>query len=139
VVTTILVVEDDEDISTVLGEFLGSEGYRVLTAAHGAEALDYVRQKAADVILLDMLMPVMDGATFARAYRELPGPHAPILVLAATNADRRAAEIDAVASMEKPFDLLEMLRIVQQLASVPRARSEPSLKLEGLGTTMSQK
>jgi len=98
---------------------MADEGYRVLSAANGQEALNQVRQAPPDLILLDMLMPVMDGATFARTYHQQAGSHAPIVVMAATEPERRAADIGAAAYLSKPFDVADVLHLVQQLASRP--------------------
>ena len=70
----ILLVEDDEDLSEVLADLLKECGYRVATAIHGQEALDYLAR--ADclpaLILLDWMMPVMDGEEFIRQKAGLP-------------------------------------------------------------------
>src|SRR5690242_20948343 len=104
----VLVVEDDVAIRFLLGAMLRGEGYRISTASQGEEALAQIQREAPDLIITDALMPVMDGAAFARAYRELPGPHAPIIMIAATHVARRAAEIGAAGYLDKPFDLEEL-------------------------------
>ena len=120
----LLVVEDDEEIRDFLALLLETEGYAVRTARNGAEALEVVRDDSPQLILLDMRMPVMDGWTFARAYRSGPGPHAPILVMtAARDAAQRAHEIDADAYIAKPFDLNQLLGLVCRLTS----GSEPQM------------
>jgi two-component system chemotaxis response regulator CheY len=91
---------------------LSDEGYAVLSAADGAEALDQVQQHHPDLILLDMLMPVVDGWGFARGYGQLPGPKAPIIVTAATRSEERAGEIGAAGYCSKPFSVPELLRSV---------------------------
>jgi two-component system, chemotaxis family, chemotaxis protein CheY len=112
---SILVVDDDPSIRSFVELALGGEGYRVLTAANGARALDVAGQRAPDLILLDMRMPIMDGWAFAQAYRGQDGPHAPIVVItAATDAGGRAAEIQADGFLGKPFDLDELLALVER-------------------------
>ncbi len=109
----ILVVDDDEDIRTFVEMILVDEGYEVLTARHGAQALELVREARPGLILLDVRMPVMDGRAFSRAYRQLPGPHAPIVVVTAaqdTAADVAAVEADG--SLPKPFELDQLLDVV---------------------------
>lgn len=92
---------------------LEDEGYDVQTATNGVKALEAVQQSAPTLILLDMRMPVMDGWAFARAYRELPTPHVPIIVLtAARDAGVYADQVEAAAHLAKPFDLNELLHIV---------------------------
>jgi CheY-like chemotaxis protein len=109
----VLVVDDDESIRSVVTAALQEEGYEVLEATNGAAALEIVRQHYPVVILLDMWMPVMTGWEFARRYRSLPGPHAPIVVMtAAVDAKRRGAEIAADGVLAKPFELEALLDTV---------------------------
>ena len=113
----ILVVDDDDSIRDMIEIVLAAEGYAVRTAAHGAAALELVEESPPRLILLDMRMPVLDGWGFARAYRQRPGPHAPIVVLtAARDAAARAAEIQADGYLGKPFNLGELLDLVDQHA-----------------------
>jgi len=111
----ILVVDDDTSIRSFVEMALDSEGYAVSTATNGAQALAVTDQVQPDLILLDMRMPIMDGWTFARRYREQGGPKAPIVVItAATDAGERAAEIQADGFLGKPFDLDELLGLVSR-------------------------
>src|SRR5258708_7858033 len=108
-----LVVEDQEGIRDFPAYVLGSGGYRVTRADNGGVALEQVAREPIDVVLLDMRMPVMDGWAFARAYRQQPGPHAPIVVLtAAQDAASRAAQIQADDYLGKPFELDDLLNVV---------------------------
>ena len=110
---TVLVVDDDDDIRDFMEIALREAGYRVLSADNGSTALHLLAQSPSDLILLDMRMPVMDGWTFARTYRERPWPHAPIVAISAGDeARRRAAEIGAAAYLSKPFGLGELTRLV---------------------------
>ncbi len=65
----VLVVDDDPDILDAICDILETEGYRVARARHGLEALDRVELERPAVILLDLMMPVMDGVAFAEALR----------------------------------------------------------------------
>jgi len=113
----VLVVDDDTSIRSFVEMALDGEGYAVSTATNGAQALEVTGELQPDLILLDMRMPVMDGWTFARAYRQQAGPHAPIVVItAATDAGERAAEIQADGFLGKPFDLDELLGLVSRFA-----------------------
>jgi CheY-like chemotaxis protein len=113
----VLVVEDQQDIREFVAFVLQSEGYCVSTADNGAVALEQVARKPVNVVLLDMRMPVMDGWAFAEAYRQRPGPHAPIVVLTAANdAPVRAAQIQAEAYLGKPFELDDLLKVVARYA-----------------------
>lgn len=114
----VLVVDDDEGIREFVGMALADEGYEVVLASHGADALELARQHPPAIILLDMRMPIMDGWEFARTYRQRPGPHAPIIVItAARDADERAAQIAAEAVLAKPFQLADLLSVVGQYAT----------------------
>jgi CheY-like chemotaxis protein len=119
----ILVVEDDADLRFLIAESLTDEGYAVVTAPHGAAALDCVAQARPRAILLDMRMPVMDGWAFAQAYRERPGPHAPLIVCtAAHDAAARGAEVGAAATVAKPFGLAELLATVRRVLAATGER-----------------
>jgi CheY-like chemotaxis protein len=113
----VLVVEDQQDIRDLVAFILETAGYRVSTANNGALALEQVARETIDVVLLDMRMPVMDGWAFAQAYRQLAGPHAPIVVLtAAQDAATRAGQIHADAYLGKPFEIDDLLNVVARYA-----------------------
>ena len=102
----ILVIDDDESIRDFTHPALADANYEVVEAADGATALDLIGTSRPDVILLDMLMPLMDGWEFARLYHETPGPHAPIIVVtAARDAGARAGQVNAAGCLAKPFRL----------------------------------
>ncbi|MBI3968984.1 MAG: response regulator [Chloroflexi bacterium] len=111
----VLIVDDDEDIRNLLSTVLAEEGYDVLTAPHGAAALDIIARSHPNLILTDMRMPTMDGEAFAQAYHLQPGPHAPIVVISAADEEtrRRAAGL-ANTVLTKPFDLGELLEVVDR-------------------------
>jgi two-component system chemotaxis response regulator CheY len=112
----ILVVDDDPSIRTTVSDVLDLEGYRVVTAANGAEALEQVEQNLPLLVLLDMRMPVMDGWGFARAVASR-GLKLPILVMtAADNARAWAEEIGADGYVAKPFDLTDLIAAIERLA-----------------------
>ena len=113
----VLVVDDDTAIRDVLAVALSDAGYEVIVAEDGATALGLARKTPPDVILLDMRMPLMDGWEFAHAYRQLPGPHAPVIVVtAASGPAERAAEIKADSYLAKPFRLDDLYACVEQYA-----------------------
>ncbi len=111
----ILVVDDDDGIRELVSVALGEEGYTVVTASNGQEALDRVAAYAPGLILLDLWMPVLDGAAFLKAYRRAAEAPAPVIMLAAaTNAAAIAFQEHADAFLAKPFDLGELLDLVDQ-------------------------
>jgi two-component system chemotaxis response regulator CheY len=115
----ILVVDDDAEIRSVVGEILDYAGYLVISAANGRAALDLVRTHRPDLILLDMRMPIMDGWAFASelAQQKL---NVPVVVMtAARDAAASAAQIGASASLAKPFDLDQVLAVVGRFCLPP--------------------
>jgi len=119
----ILIVDDDVAIRTAVSWALGDAGYSVALAENGQAALDHISISTPDLVLLDMLMPVMDGWELARRYRQLPGPHAPIVVMtAAQDARERAAQIDASGFLAKPFAVDDIVAVVRQYVSEGRPR-----------------
>jgi CheY-like chemotaxis protein len=108
----VLVVDDDPSVLAMVAEALQLEGYAVRTAANGAEALAAVAREHPAVVLLDMRMPVLDGWGFAAALRAR-GVEVPIVVMtAAQDARRWAAEISAQGHVPKPFELDDLLAAV---------------------------
>lgn len=113
---SVLVVDDDEDLVALESEMLESAGYDVRTARDGCEALDRVGERMPALIFLDLRMPRMDGAEFARAFRRRYGRACPIvLVTADENALLRAREVGADACFAKPFDVDEFLDVAAKL------------------------
>ena len=78
---TVLICDDQPDIVSALKIYLAPEGYRLLAAANGAEALQLVQQEQVHLILLDIMMPVMDGITATAKIREIS--NVPIIFLTA--------------------------------------------------------
>jgi CheY-like chemotaxis protein len=111
----ILVVDDDPTILATVSETLDLEGYPVLTATNGAEALDAVERARPSVVLLDMRMPVLDGWGFMRAARERGLGLTVVVMTAAADARRWANEIGAQAVLAKPFELDDLLEAVQSV------------------------
>ncbi len=111
---TVLVVDDDTSILDTVSSILSGEGYDVVSASSGEEALDAVARKLPLLILLDMRMPVMDGWAVARALRG-QGISVPIVVMtAAESAQRWADEVGAEGYLAKPFGLDELLTTVER-------------------------
>ena len=114
---TVLVVDDDTSILDTVTSILTGEGYDVVSAATGEEALAAVARTQPRLILLDMRMPVMDGWAVARALRE-QGINVPIVVMtAAESAKRWADEVGAQGYLAKPFGLDDLLATVERFRS----------------------
>ena len=117
----ILVVEDDEAIRGLVTEVLRDDGYVVSEAANGAEALDYVNHHRPDLIVLDLMMPVMDGWTFVERCRRHPCCAAvPIVVTSASHDLPKTAErlrsYGVRTCLAKPFDVEGLLALVERYA-----------------------
>lgn len=111
----VLVVDDDDAIRSLVCETLEEEGYPTVAAGDGRGALDALREGQPSLILLDMRMPIMNGWEFAEAYRRLPEPHAPIVVVTAgRDGAAKARDIAAEAYLSKPFELDELIATVQR-------------------------
>ena len=114
---SILISEDDRAVSESLERALTLEGYEVRATANGAEALDAVKERTPDVLLLDVSMPLVDGLTVCRVLRS-ENERVPILMLTArTETSDRVAGLDAGADdyLPKPYDLDELLARVRAL------------------------
>src|ERR1700751_6140510 len=113
----LLVVDDDRDVRDSLRRALGYAGYAVATAANGAEALSAIALAPVDLIILDVLMPMLNGIDACRALRGR-GDATPVLVLNAWDAiDDRVAGLEARAHayLVKPFALPDLLARVNPL------------------------
>ncbi len=121
-VPRVLVVDDDDVIRHVLRDALTDEGYAVACAANGQEALAQLDQHGADLVLLDMQMPVLDGPACFAALRQRAAPPKVILIAAATRALAAAHALGADAAVAKPFDLEEVLALVVLVLSRPAAQ-----------------
>jgi two-component system, chemotaxis family, chemotaxis protein CheY len=119
----ILVVDDDPAILATVSEALDLEGFPVVTATNGAEALVAVDRNQPSLVLLDMRMPVLDGWGFMRAVRERGLTLTVVVMTAAADARRWGREIGAQGVLAKPFELDELMRAVQ-LRRPPRTCSE---------------
>ena len=116
----VLVVDDDPDLLEVVRVILTMSGYEVRCASNGKEAIERVEQKVPALILLDMLMPVMDGWQCASELQARYGRSVPIVVITAAEHARARAEkvgsgVDGV--LAKPFDMDDLLRVVGRFAA----------------------
>ena len=114
---TVLVCDDDRDIVQALEIYLRGEGYDVLTAMNGAEALERVRDHEVHLILLDVMMPVMDGLRALMKLREQRNIPVILLTAKSEEADKvLGLNIGADDYVTKPFSPLELLaRVKSQL------------------------
>jgi two-component system, chemotaxis family, chemotaxis protein CheY len=117
-VRRVLVVDDDPDIRELLVSALADDGFVAESARNGREALEVLDRFDADVVVLDLMMPVMDGWTFAARMKERRA--IPIVVLsAATDLARRTEHLGAADVVPKPFDLETLLPTIARVAGAP--------------------
>ena len=119
----ILAVDDDPSILGLMTDILSGEGFRVLAAMNGAEALDLLADDPPCVVLLDMRMPTMDGWSFAKALRDRGLRYPVVVVTAAENARLWAQEIGADAYLAKPFKLKDLVRTVDRFCAADAGSS----------------
>lgn len=115
----ILLVDDDAAIRRTLTRLLAMEGYNVLPASNGAEAIQFASQVNFDLVLLDLMMPGMDGWD---AYEQLASKHPELLFIMITarpNQHFSALSAGIGALMEKPLDLEKLFITVRNLLDEP--------------------
>ena len=114
----VLVVDDDPAIRGLVADALRDEGYAVDLAAHGREALDALRARRPATIVLDLMMPIMDGFSFMEAcHTEQLCTDVPIVVIsAAQDLLKRLYDVPVHACIAKPFDLDDLVRTVGMYA-----------------------
>lgn len=124
--TTILVVDDKYPMRQLLEEYLTKQGFQVITAADGHEALFNVRHTPPDLILLDIMMPRMDGYEFLRQYRKIRAT--PVIILTALEAEKdavRGLELGADDYVTKPFRLHELTARIRAVLRRTQGREAP--------------
>lgn len=136
----ILVVDDEQDLAWALWHSLCDEGHEVVTAYNGAEALTLARRHRPDLIILDIVMPQMDGIEVCHSVRRDPALAAvPILFLTVRRAiEDRIKGLDEGADdyLTKPFDLQELKAHVRALLRRGRPSSEEARSSEEQGTVL---
>lgn len=101
----ILLVEDDPDVADCLQEFLSEEGFAPHLVRHGVEALDHLECLQYDVILLDCMLPGLNGMEVCRLYRRSGGATPIIIITGESRAGNAAVHAGANLYIEKPFEL----------------------------------
>lgn len=121
----VLVVDDDPAIRGLVADALRDQGYLVDMAAHGREALEAMRARRPATIVLDLMMPVMDGFSFMQAcHLEQLCDDVPIVVISAVaDALQRVREVPVHACVAKPFDLDDLIRTVAQFVEPKNRRN----------------
>ena len=118
---SVLVVDDEPQVAWVLRFSLEHEGYRTYTASNGLEALEELEKHHPNVMVLDLMMPEMDGWAVLNAMNKLPVAERPrvVIVSALTGPDdkTKATALGADAFVPKPFDVEELIAVLDGLAT----------------------
>ena len=127
----ILIVEDEQDIQELLEAYLGDAGYETATAGDGIEAVSLFQQEAFDLVMLDVMLPKLDGFTVLRRLRA-EGSTTPVLMLTArSELTDRVNGLDSGADyyLTKPFEPKELLACIRALTRrQPELRQTDALK-----------
>src|SRR3569832_2141836 len=112
----ILLVEDEPDLSATVQELLELSGFQVVTAANGREALAQLRDHGSCLVLLDLMMPVMDGWQFLDEVKKAGSPlvDTPIVVTSALADPAQLQGKQVRAVMKKPIGFAELVEIAQK-------------------------
>lgn len=116
---SVLVVDDEPQVVWMLQFSLEAEGYQTYSARDGVSALDEIREHHPRLMLLDIMMPVMDGWTVLENLRTLPAEDRPRVVVVSARSSLRdrakAAELGADAFVAKPFNVDDLLGVLHEL------------------------
>ncbi|HEV3431285.1 MAG TPA: response regulator transcription factor [Paraburkholderia sp.] len=116
----ILIVEDDPDISAPLAQFLSGKGYRTRVAGSAEQALAMLAQESVELVLLDVMLPGMDGLELCRRLRASGGPRIIMLTALVETTDMVIGlELGADDYVSKPFDLRELLARIRSALRRP--------------------
>jgi DNA-binding response OmpR family regulator len=124
----ILVVDDEQRLRDLVRDYLAREGFTVLTAADGLTALDLARQHAPDVVVLDLMLPGLDGLEVCRRLRSFSDAYVIMLTAKAEEIDRIVGlEVGADDYLTKPFSPRELIARVRAMLRRPRAGSASAM------------
>ena len=121
----VLLVEDDAELREAIGEALATHGLDVTTVEDGREALDRMREVRPDVVVLDLMMPVMDGWQFrAEQLKDPVLAKVPVVVISAdASVHEKVASFGAASVLPKPISLDKLLRAVESLYPPPQQQT----------------
>lgn len=120
---TVLVIEDELSIAEMVRTMLEDEGYRVLLAANGREGLAQLATERPDLVLSDVMMPILDGREVCKALEADPEYRSiPVILMSATNESSVRGTCAYTAFLNKPFDMDTLL---ETIARFSRAAPQP--------------
>jgi len=115
----VLVVDDEFGIRDVLEDLLGDEGYRTASAPNGQVALEKMQRERPDLVLLDYMMPVMNGASLVEKMLQSAELRTVPVVLMSASASAVWRSVPAAAYLSKPFELMQVLELITRLVGPP--------------------
>ncbi len=116
--SNILVIDDEEDIRTLIEEILSDEGYRVQTAGDAAQARQQIKARRPDLVLLDIWMPDTDGITLLKEWSKAGSPNCPVVMMSGHGTVETAVEatrLGAADYIEKPLSIAKLLRTIDKV------------------------
>ncbi len=123
----VLVVEDDQEMNRLECELLELWGMEAVSAFTGTEAVELAEKCDADAVLLDIMLPEMDGFEACKKICCLNSRHIPVIIISALDSDdcrRRGDEVGADAYFAKPFDIDGLVETLKKLIEKSRNRSQ---------------
>jgi CheY-like chemotaxis protein len=115
--SSVMIVDDDEDIREIETIVLESHGYKVTAAKDGVDALQILKRKHVELILLDLMMPRMDGEQFLKALRASENADIPVVLMSGhSEASEIARKLSANGILRKPVDVDVLLKTVRRWA-----------------------
>lgn len=136
----VLIIDDEENVCELVSLYFGKAGYDVVCAGDGGEGLDKLREQRPDIVILDLMLPGMDGIDVCKEVRKIS--NVPLIMLTA-----RVDEVDRVLGLEigaddyitKPFSSRELLArvkaVLRRAAYVPNPDEQQVLKMPGLSVS----
>jgi CheY-like chemotaxis protein len=117
---TVLIVDDEYGIAELLEAVLADEGHRVLTASNGKNGLSVLETEKPDLIFLDYMMPVMDGATMlSHMSKDASLREIPVVLMSSIPEDTVAERCRGYSLfLRKPFDIFHVIGVVRQLSGI---------------------
>ena len=114
----IMIVDDEDDVRTSVGQFLEASGYKVIKAENGNDCLQKLEQEIPDLVLLDIMMPGMNGWDVAARIKEKPEWNAIPIVFLTAKGDDMSVGIGGMASVDyivKPFDIIDLKQRLEKV------------------------
>jgi CheY-like chemotaxis protein len=126
----VLIVDDDPTTRYVLSRLIESDGYATATAENGAQGVRRLVEAPPCVILLDIVMPIMDGHDFREVQKRI-APAVPVIcITGSADADQAARRVGASRLHVKPFDVEALRRDISELCAAPHAHRDFSAREE---------